>query len=378
MQLEFFKNMTMIPIFNPYLKGNEEKYLIDCIRSEWISARGPFVTKFESSFAEYIGSDYSIAASNCTTALHLALKSLGIGPGDEVICPALTFISPIHMVTLSGASPVLVDIEEDSWNLSPAKIKEAITERTKAILVVHSFGHAARMDEISDIAREKGLFIIEDVAEALGGTFQGKMLGSFGDISCFSFFANKMLTCGEGGMALTKQKPLFEKMASLREYGRSTDEKYLYDDLGYNYRMTNMQAAIGCAQLEKFEEILQIRETQYDNYVNFLGDSPHFMIRPRLDWGGSIHWFMTVKISKPGIRDELMRNLLAKDIELRKMIYPVYHSSPYASLGNSSSFPVTEEVSLNSVHLPSSTELSEAEVAHVAKEFVSELTTLSE
>lgn len=370
--------MTMIPIFNPYLKGNEEQYLTDCIRSEWISARGPFVSKFESSFAEYIGSDYSIAASNCTTALHLALKSLGIGPGDEVICPALTFISPIHMVTLSGASPVLVDIEEDSWNLSPAKIKEAITERTKAILVVHSFGHAARMDEISDIAQEKGLFVIEDVAEALGGTFQGKMLGSFGDISCFSFFANKMLTCGEGGMALTNQKPLFEKMASLREYGRSIDEKYLYDDLGYNYRMTNMQAAIGCAQLEQFEEILQIRETQYDNYVNFLGQSPHFMIRPRLDWGGSIHWFMTVKISKPGIRDELMRNLLAKDIELRKMIYPVYHSSPYASLGNSSSFPVTEEVSLNSVHLPSSTELSEAEVAHVAKEFVAELTALSE
>lgn len=370
--------MTMIPIFNPYLKGNEEKYLIDCIRSEWISARGPFVTKFESSFAEYIGSEHSIAASNCTTALHLALKSLGIGPGDEVICPALTFISPIHMVALSGASPVLVDIEEDSWNLSPAKIKEAITERTKAILVVHSFGHAARMDEISDIAREKGLFVIEDVAEALGGTFQGKMLGSFGDISCFSFFANKMLTCGEGGMALTRQKPLFEKMASLREYGRSVDEKYLYDDLGYNYRMTNMQAAIGFAQLEKFEEILEIREAQYATYVNSLGESPHFAIRPRLDWGGSIHWFMTVKISKPGIRDELIRNLLAKDIELRKMIYPVYHSSPYSGLGNSSSFPISEEVSLNSVHLPSSTELSEADVSHVAKAFVAELTALSE
>ena len=224
----------VIPIFKPIIAGNEKKYLQECVETEWFSARGPFVKRFEDKLSNYIGMKYGISTSNCTVALHLALKALDIGLGDEVICPALTFISPIHMVKLSGAKPVLVDIEEDTWNIDPEKVKESITNKTKAILVIHAFGHSAKMDKILNIAKENNLYVIEDVAEALGATFEDKNLGSMGHVSCFSFFANKIITSGEGGMALTNDVGLYEKMSSLREYGRNKEKRYLYDDIGFN------------------------------------------------------------------------------------------------------------------------------------------------
>jgi len=189
----------VIPIFQPSIVGNEKKYLMECADTGWFSALGPFVKEFEEKLSNYIGAKYGIATSNCTVALHLALKALDIGSGDDVICPALTFISPIHMVKLSGANPVLVDIEEETWNLDPLKIRQSITKNTKAIIVVHQFGQSAKMDQIIQIAEENNLYIIEDVAESLGATFKNRKLGSLGQISCFSFFANKMITSGDGG-----------------------------------------------------------------------------------------------------------------------------------------------------------------------------------
>jgi perosamine synthetase len=355
----------MIPIFKPYVVGNEKNYLQECVDSEWFSARGPFVESFENKLSNYIGVKYAVSTSNCTMALHLALKTLEIGIGDEVICPALTFISPIHMVKLAGAQPVLVDIEEDTWNIDPDKIQQSITNKTKAIIIVHSFGYPAKMKKILEIAKENNLYVIEDVAEALGAEFENKKLGSLGHISCFSFFANKMITCGEGGMVLTNDKIFYEKMSSLREYGRSKEEKYLYDDVGYNYRMTNMQAAIGVAQLENFEKILNIRDKQFSLYYKLLSKVKNVIIRPNHSWSNSVHWLMTVMLENQNFRDPLIDKMAKMGIELRKMIYPVYYSKPYLSIGDKKTFPITEEISLSSFHLPSSTNLTEKEIFYI-------------
>lgn len=354
-----------IPIFQPSIVGNEKKYLIECADTEWFSARGPFVEKFEEKLSNYIGTKYAISTSNCTVALHLALKALDIGPGDEVICPALTFISPIHMVKLSGAKPILVDIEEKTWNLDPKKIKQSISKNTKAIIVVHAFGQSAKMDQIMRIAKENNLYIIEDVAESLGATFKNKKLGSLGQISCFSFFANKMITSGEGGMILTNDKKLFQKISSLREYGSNKDEKYIYDSIGFNYRMTNMQAAIGLAQLEKFDKILEKRNKQLLLYEELLSGIDDISTRPYGNIGKPVHWLMTLTIKKSNIRNRIIDLLLDKGIESRKMIYPAYYSKPYKSYGDGKKFPISEKISLNSMHLPSSTNLNDDKIYYI-------------
>jgi len=355
----------IIPIFQPIKAGNEKKYLQKCADTEWFSARGPFVKKFEDSLSEYIGMKYGVSTSNCTVALHLALKALNIGPGDEVICPVLTFISPIHMVKLSGAKPVLVDIEEETWNLNPLKIEQAITKNTKAIIVVHAFGQSAMMDEIIKIAKNNNLYIIEDVAESLGATFRKKRLGSLGIISCFSFFANKMITSGEGGMALTNDSKLFQKLSSLREYGSNNNEKYIYDDIGFNYRMTNMQAAVGLAQLEKFDVIMKKRDQQLLFYKKLISEIDNVCLRPYTKIGKSVHWLLTLLIKKDNARDKIIDSLFNKGIEARKMIYPAYYSKPYESYGNAKLYPIAEKISLNSFHLPSSTNLTMDEIKFI-------------
>ena len=355
----------MIPIFKPYITGNEKKYLLECAETEWFSARGPFVNKFEKKLSKYIGIKYALSTSNCTVALHLALKALNIGIDDEVICPALTFISPIHMVKLAGAKPVLVDIEEDTCNMDPKKIKESITKNTKAIIVVHAFGQPAKMDEILTIAKANNLYVIEDVAEAFGATYKNNYVGSFGDISCLSFFANKMITTGEGGMVLTNNIDIFDKLVSLREYGRNKKERYLYDDIGFNYRMTNMQAALGIAQIENFDNILEIRQKQFSLYCKLPLSIKEIKIRPSHNWSKSVHWLMTIKLEKQNIRDHIIKIMRQKGIELRAMIYPVYYSKPYLSLGDIMTFPITEKVSINSLHLPSATSLTEEDIIFI-------------
>jgi len=352
----------LIPIFQPIIAGNEKKYLQECADTEWFSSLGPFVKKFEDSLSKYIGMQYGVATSNCTVAIHLALKALNIGPGDEVICPALTFISPIHMVKLSGAKPVLVDIEEETWNINPREIEQSITKNTKAIIVVHAFGQSAKMDEIMQIAKINNLFIIEDVAESLGGTFNNRKLGSMGIISCFSFFGNKMITSGEGGMALTNDTKIHRKLLSLREYGTNRDEKYIYDSVGFNYRMTNMQAAVGLAQFEKFEMIIKKRDEQLSLYEELISEIDDIRLRPFTNTGRSVHWLLTILIEKDNTRDRIMDLLYRKGIEARKMIFPAYYSKPYKSYGNGSMYPISEKISLNSIHLPSSTSLSRDEI----------------
>ena len=346
-----------IPIFEPELTNTERINLLDAFDSGWISSQGNYVTDFQNAFAKYHEVPYAIATSNCTTALHLALTALNIGNGDEVICPDLTFIAPANMIRLVGAKPVLVDIENGSWAIDPDKIIEKVTDKTKAIIVVHPFGHSANMDAILKISQEFGLKIIEDVAEAPGAYYNGKLLGTFGDISCFSFFANKIMTTGEGGMVLTSDKKISEKLVILRDHGMSSEKKYVHVLPGFNYRMTNMQAAIGLAQLNRFETILTKRERQIETYKKFLLESEKLECRPIMSSCKPVHWLTTIVLMSKEQRDPLVEYLNNQNIDIRQMVFPVHMAPYFLSEYKDEDFPVSTDISLRSIHLPSSTNL---------------------
>jgi perosamine synthetase len=357
----------MIPIFEPDLTGKEQEYVNDALTTGWISSQGNEISKFEQQFSSRIGKRYGVATTNCTAALHLSLAVLGISVGDEVICPDLTFIAPANMVELSGAKVVLVDVEEESWNLDPELMRKAITEKTKAIIVVHAFGHAAKMDEIQEIADHFQIPIIEDNAESPGGTYKGQTLGSFGKLSCFSFFANKILTTGEGGMVMTDDEELFHHLKELRDHGMSRNRKYVHIALGFNYRMTNLQASIGLAQLERFDVILEKRQLQEQKYENYLSNSEKLSFHPKNSWEKSVHWLMTIHLQKEGIRDLMLAFLKAKGIDCRQMIYPVHYAQHFKAAYSDKKFTVSERISLNSLHLPSSTNLPDNSIELISE-----------
>ena len=355
----------MIPIFEPFLTGNEKKYLIDCIDSTWISSQGKYIINFEKFIAEYHGVEFGIATSNCTTALHLALKALNIGPGDEVICPDLTFIAPANMILLSGAELKLVDVDPDTLALDVDLLEKSITPKTKGIILVHQFGHAAPMDEIMAIANKYSLKVIEDNAESIGAKYKGKLLGTFGDITCFSFFGNKVITCGEGGALITNDKELAVRCKELRDHGMSSQKKYLHIDLGYNYRMTNMQAAIGLAQMERLDEILDIRKKQMNLYYNFLENVPQLKLRSYASWCDPVHWLMTITLNEQYNRDEFLKYMYSNGVECRQMINPVHRAMHLVASYKDTEFPNSVSLSNQSVHLPSSTSLTQRDIEFV-------------
>ncbi|MDB4668949.1 DegT/DnrJ/EryC1/StrS family aminotransferase, partial [bacterium] len=304
-----------IPIFEPFLNGNEKKYVDDCLDSNWISSQGSYISEFENKLKNFHRLNHGIATSSCTSALHLALKVLNVGHGDEVICPALTFIAPANMVILSGAKLVLVDIDKNTLTLDPNLIEKAITKRTKAIIVVHQFGHAAHMDEIMVIANNYGLKVIEDNAESIGAKYKGKLLGTFGDISTYSFFGNKIITTGEGGALLTNNNEIAIRCRELRDHGMNHKKKYHHITLGYNYRMTNMQAAIGVAQMEKIHEILSHRRKQMDLYYKKLSKINSISLRFFANWCDPVHWMMTLTLNCEYDRDSFLGYMQEKGID---------------------------------------------------------------
>lgn len=356
----------MIPIFEPFLRGNEKKYLNDCIDTNWISSQGKYITEFESSLANYHNLDYGIATSSCTTALHLALKALDIGPGDEVLCPDLTFIAPANMIVLSGAEPCLVDIDPETLAIDPDLIEKKINERTKAIIVVHQFGHAAPMDEIMVIAKKHNLKVIEDNAESIGGKYKGRLLGTFGDLSCFSFFGNKIITTGEGGAILTNNEELAIKCRELRDHGMAKDRKYYHNDLGYNYRMTNMQAAIGLAQVEKLDDILNLRMKQMKSYYDKLKNIEGIRLRQFKDYAEPVHWLMTLTLDDKYNRDDFLDYMSQNNIDCRQMVNPVHQAQHFRERYNEDNYPVATHISIQSLHLPSGTDLSEDKICYIA------------
>ena len=243
-------------VYQPNLSGNEKKYVNVCIDTTWISSKGRFVSEFENKFSEYIGVKHATGVCNGTVAIHLALVALGISAGDEVICPTFTYIASANPIVQVGAKVVFCDSYKDSWQMDCEDLESKITEKTKAIMVVHLYGHPCDMDKIMSIAKKYNLFVIEDCAEAIGSEYKGKKVGSFGDVACFSFFGNKTITCGEGGMVLTNSNYLYERLTHLKGQGLAKYREYWHDVIGFNYRMTNIQAAIGLAQFEQIESFI--------------------------------------------------------------------------------------------------------------------------
>jgi perosamine synthetase len=349
----------LIPIFEPLIGSEERKNLLECIDTGWISSQGEFIAKFEKNFSQWNSMSFGVATSNCTAAIHLSLVALGIGEGDEVLCPDLTFIAPANMIRWAGATPVLIDIEEPSWGINPKRIEEKITNKTKAIIVVHAFGHSADMDPIIKIARKYNLFIIEDVAEAPGAKYKGSIVGSLGDVSCYSFFANKIMTTGEGGMVLTNNSDLDQHMRIYRDHGMSHKKRYVHVVPGFNYRMTNMQAAVGVAQLQRLDEILSLRKKQSDRYKEHFLDNPRAIWRPVSDWCESVHWLSTITLRNASLRDPLLEYMKEQGVDCRQMVYPVHMARPYQDKNDPDDYPVSNSISLRSLHLPSSLSLSD-------------------
>ncbi len=361
--MEFYVNANL-SLAVPQLNGNEYKYLMDAFLSTWISSAGGYVDKFESSFSEYCGKKYGIATANGTVALHMALLALGIGPGDEVIVPNLTFAATINVVIYTGAKPVIVDIEEDSWCMDPECMKAAITKKTKAVIPVHLYGQPCNMDEICKIADEHGIYVIEDCAEAHGAKWKGKRVGSFSTISCFSFYGNKVVTTGEGGMCLTDDPVLNEKMRLYRDHGMSKNRRYYHEVVGYNYRMTNLQAAIGAAQIEHIESILDWRIRLEDLYRRVFKDEDRVTFQlNNLKYRDKITWLVSVLVN-PDKRDAVIQELKKNGVDVRAFFIPLNEMDIYKTY-SVNECPVSRNISKMGINLPTIYEMNEKKIKRV-------------
>lgn len=313
----------LVPLYRPSLKGNEARYVLECVETSWISARGRFVGEFERQFAARSDVRHALAACNGTAALHLAVAGLGIGPGDEVIVPTLTYVASANAIIYAGAVPVFADCDARTWQIDPARIAECITPKTKAIMVVHIYGQMCDMDPILDLARRHKLLVIEDCAEAFGSSYRGRPAGSFGDISAFSFFGNKTITTGEGGMVVSNDDDLIDRCRRLRGQGLATGREYWHDLIGYNYRMSNVAAAIGLAQLERADELLSAKRALAERYFQRLSHLPLDFHREEKDTVHS-YWMVSALARNEGERDRLRAHLAKAGVETRPVFHPVH------------------------------------------------------
>ncbi|MFI7453482.1 DegT/DnrJ/EryC1/StrS family aminotransferase [Nonomuraea sp. NPDC049714] len=363
-----------IPVGRPHLWGNELDHLREALGGGWISSRGPVVEAFEDRFARRLGRANALAVSSGTAAVHLALECLGVGPGDEVIVPDFCMVAPVFAVTYCGASPVPVDVDE-TWNMAPAAVAAAITPRTRVILVVHAYGHPADMRELSEITRRSGVPIVEDAAEALGATVSGRPAGSFGVLTCFSFYANKLITTGEGGMVVTDNPTLHRRAKWKRDmcFGPDEASRFVHAEVGFNYRLTSLQAAVGLAQLEHFDEALRRKVEIAGWYRARLAGMPGLLLPPEADWATNAYWVygIVVRPEFGSTRDGLQRRLAARGIETRRFFAPV-HEQPFINrTGGEPDFPRTRFLSRHGLYLPSYIGMTEADVDRVAREIQS-------
>jgi len=365
--MAFHPNMSgySIPLYQPDLRGNEKRYVLECLDSTWISSKGRFIAEFENQFAEFIGVKDAVGVCNGTVALHLALVTLGIGPGDEVIVPTLTYIAAVNAIAYTGATPVFVDSLPDTWQMDPADVRAKITPRTKGILVVHLYGHPCDMDALAAMAHEHDLFLIEDCAEALGARFKGKHVGTFGDISCFSFFGNKTITTGEGGMVVTDDKTLFERARHFKGQGLAAHREYWHDVIGYNYRMTNICAAIGLAQLERAKDLISKKRQLAEAYREQLASVPVEMLGESAGVTSSF-WMISILVPNAADRDPLRQKLAERGIETRPLFYPAHTMPMYAT--RDQRHPVAQNLAGRGINLPSWPGLSLSQVVQVSVE----------
>lgn len=360
-----------IPVNTPLLNGNERNYLNECIDTGWISSEGPFVEKFENSFSNYVGRSYGISVSNGSVAIDIALAAIGIEPGDEVILPTFTIISCVASIVRAGAIPVLVDSDPITWNMNSVEIEAKISSRTKVIMVVHIYGLPVDMEPILLLAKKYKLRIIEDAAEMHGQTYKGKKCGSFGEISTFSFYPNKHITTGEGGMVLTDDKLIADRCRSLRNLCFKPEKRFVHDELGWNYRMSNLQAAIGLAQLERLEFFIRLKRDMGALYSNLLEGIESIQLPlARTDYAENIYWVFGVVLSNklPLNAEDVMNQLSKKGIGTRPFFYPMHKQPVFQKMNlfQGERYPVAESLAEKGFYLPSGLALSVEDIAAAA------------
>lgn len=364
--------MNFIPVNEPLLNGNEKKYLNECIDTGWISSEGPFVKRLEDNMAAYVGRKHAAAVSNGTVALDLAIEALELNPGDEVIMPAFTIISCILGLVRRGIKPVLVDSDPDTWNMDVSHIEEKITAKTKAIMVVHIYGLPVDMDSVIELANKYGLMIIEDGAEAHGLEYKGKKCGSFGDISIMSFYPNKHVTTGEGGMVLTDNERMYERCNSFRNLCHKPGFRFVHEELGYNYRMSNIQAAVGVAQLEKIEEHLQKKQEMGKLYQEIFRNNEKFQ-KPleKTSYAQNVYWVFGLVMDKSDKRSahEVIEQLAKEGIGCRPFFYPMNLQPALKKLGlfEGESYPVAEWLYEKGFYVPSGLSLTEEQMLYIGE-----------
>lgn len=363
----------MIPLCVPKMAGNEWEYVKECIDTNWVSSAGKYVDLFEDKFAQYINAKNAVVTMNGTAALELALRTLEIGEGDEVIVSSMTFISPVNAIKYVGAEPVFIDVCRDTYVMDANKIEEMITPKTKAIMPVHIYGHPVDMDKIMEIAKKYNLYVIEDATEALGSEYKGKKAGTIGDIGCFSFNGNKLITTGAGGMFVTNNEELGKKAKYLSTQTKTILENgaFYHEEIGYNFRMPNILAAMGVAQLEKIDEYIQVKIEHVKLYNKLLKDIKGITIPVEKEGAKNCFWLYSVLIEDNyGMtRDEVINKLKESGIESRPFFQPVHLMPPYKEcrFGNMS---ITNEISAKGINLPSSVELSVDEIKLICRIFV--------
>lgn len=355
------------PIYKPKFFPNTQKYVDDCLDKTWISSKGSYINKFETSFANYLAVNYATSVNNGTAALHMCLCALGVGEGDEVIVPTLTYIASVNAIKYVGAEPIFVDSDKATWNLDVTLLDVLITKKTKAIMAVHLYGNPCDMNALRSLCDKRGIFLIEDVAEALGSTYEDQFLGTFGDVASFSFFGNKTITTGEGGMVVSNNKEVIDKVASLKNQGAS-ENKYWYEEVGYNYRMTNICAAIGLSQIEQVELILKRKKEIATLYQEELKECQLDFQNLQLN-GVSSYWLVSILTKDRNVRDGLVNFLNKSHVETRPLFYPADTMPMFNSEG---SFPVAQSLSDRGMNLPSFPDLSDEDVVQISayiKEF---------
>jgi perosamine synthetase len=357
-----------IPVAHPVLSGNEKKYVLECLESGWISSIGRFIGLFEESFACFCGASYGVATNSGTSALHLALSALGTGPGDEIIVPTLTFVATANAVHYCGARPVFVDSDASTMTLDPSLLEASVSERTKGVIAVHLYGHPAHMQPVLEVARKYGLFVIEDAAEAHGALYEGRAVGSLADAATFSFYGNKILSTGEGGMVTTSSAAIRDRLKLLRGQGMDPDRRYWFPVIGYNYRMTNIAAALGLAQLEQVDDFIEQRRLIASTYARHLGSLQEYIQLPtEQPWGKHAFWSYPIILldSVHMCRDQIMKALEQDGIETRPVFYPMHILPPYCD--RRGDFPVADRLAARGLCLPMHCLLTEEDICHIAQ-----------
>lgn len=364
-----FYRRANIPAAEPVFEGNESGYVLDCLQSGWISSAGAYIPKFEAMFGEYTGQTNAVAVSNGTTALHLALATFRVGPGDEVIVPDLTFAATVNAVLHVGATPVLIDVDPETLALDPAAAEAAITPRTRAIMPVHLFGQMADMDRILDLAERHDLLVVEDAAQALGSRIGSRHAGTFGHAGTFSFFGNKLITTGEGGMVLFRDAAMADRGRMLRDHGIDRDRRYWHLDVGFNFRMTNMQAAVGVAQMERVHSLLAAKIRLASLYRrNLMSLNGPFELLQTVPGTTHSHWSFPVLIRGGGsyeTRDVFLGRLREAGLDVRPLFYPLHEMPPYRSILRINDCPVASRAARRGFTLPSSPRVSDEEVDYI-------------